>query len=101
MLNNERAKNPQPQSLGLGHIFGHTANQAGVGLGSGASCTGWVGSNIAAKRPSTANTASTIRVSAYPSFPSTRLDTMTVPAMATPNEEPRFETLRDRPDISP
>ena len=29
------------------------------------------------------------------------LDTMTVPAMATPNEEPKFETLRDRPDISP
>src|SRR5262245_66011916 len=26
---------------------------------------------------------------------------MTVPAIATPSEEPRFETLRDRPDISP
>ncbi|OQB76250.1 MAG: hypothetical protein BWX88_05365 [Planctomycetes bacterium ADurb.Bin126] len=26
---------------------------------------------------------------------------MTVPAMATPSDEPRFETLRERPDISP
>src|SRR5215470_888629 len=28
-------------------------------------------------------------------------ETMTEPAMAVPSEDPRFETLRDKPEISP
>src|SRR5262245_10497986 len=73
---------------------------AGLGSGRGAS-TGVTGSINAAAKPITANTARTIMARPYPWFPSTRGDTMTVPAIATPNEEPRFEILRDRPDISP
>src|SRR4029077_412915 len=44
---------------------------------------------------------STTSASAYPAFPVTSDETITVPAIATPNEEPRFDTLRDKPDISP
>ena len=30
-------------------------------------------------------------------FPETRFDTRIVPAIAVPNDDPRFETLRERP----
>ena len=34
-------------------------------------------------------------------FPSTMAETRMVPAIAVPNDEPRLETLRERPEISP
>jgi hypothetical protein len=34
-------------------------------------------------------------------FPEARSETRIVPAIAVPNEEPRFDTLRERPEISP
>src|SRR5262249_42606546 len=79
---------PRRQFVNLGYC-------AGVSMGA-------LGSSNAAIRPTTANTNSTVTARAYPSFGwDTRLETMTVPAIATPSDEPRFETLRDRPEISP
>jgi hypothetical protein len=40
-----------------------------------------------------------IIASAYERFPVTRLDTRIVPTIAVPKDEPRFDTLRDRPEI--
>ena len=42
-----------------------------------------------------------IIASAYDRLPVARTDTRIVPAMAVPKDEPRFEMLRDRPEISP
>lgn len=44
-----------------------------------------------------------IVIMAYPnaSFPIEEAETNTDPTNATPMEDPKFETLRERPDISP
>ena len=48
-----------------------------------------------------ANTASTITARAYPCIPGDQGRDDDGAAMATPSEEPRLETLRDRPEMSP
>src|ERR1700729_769284 len=48
-----------------------------------------------------ARTARTIIAATYVPFPDTRSETRIVPAIAVPNEEPRFEMLRESPEISP
>src|SRR4051794_3242440 len=63
---------------------------------------GVCGSFHAATRPTSEIRASTIIARAYDRpgvevIPATRI----VPPMAVPKDEPRFETLRDRPEISP
>ena len=46
-------------------------------------------------------TASAIIAHTYDLFPVATAETRMVPAIAVPREEPRFEMLRDRPEISP
>ena len=59
------------------------------------------GRRNAAASPNRLATPSTTIASAYEWFPSTILATRTVPATAVPSVEPRFETARERPEISP
>lgn len=61
----------------------------------------FLGKRNAATSPTTAKTVKTIIAHAYPSLPVAKLETITVPAIATPNDEPKLETLRDKPEISP
>src|SRR5919198_4983926 len=61
----------------------------------------FVGRKRAATKPMAAATAIAVIASAYERFPEARSDTRIVPAMAVPNDDPRFETLRDSPEISP
>src|SRR3954462_12232633 len=56
---------------------------------------------VAMPRPARAATARTIIAATYVPLPDARSDTRIVPAIAVPNDEPRLETLRDRPEISP
>jgi hypothetical protein len=52
-------------------------------------------------RPIRVNTSITVRATAN-GFPSGSFTaTRTEPTRAVPSDEPRFETLRDRPEISP
>jgi hypothetical protein len=59
------------------------------------------GSRAATARPTNARAASTTMATTYVPFPDARSETRIVPAMAVPKEEPRLETLRDSPEISP
>src|SRR5579884_2906735 len=72
----------------------------------GASVDGWVaigpgGSSTAAPSPSTAITTSAIR--ALPNGPAAGAlaATSTDPTIAVPSDDPRLDTLRERPEISP
>jgi hypothetical protein len=56
---------------------------------------------MAAASPTSARTARATIAITYEVFPEARSDTRIVPAIAVPNDEPRFETLRDSPEISP
>src|SRR6476659_7089205 len=62
---------------------------------------GFSGSRNEIPRPASDTTASTIIAATYVPLPDTRLETRIVPAIAVPNDEPRLDTARDRPDISP
>ena len=46
-------------------------------------------------------TAKATMAKAYDRSGEARPETRIVPAMAVPSDEPRFDTLRDRPEISP
>src|SRR3954452_2738814 len=74
--------------------FGYAA-----GVGSCSERTGWAGRNAAATSPTIPMHARTIIAAAYDVFP--RLETRIVPATAAPRDEPRLETERDKPEISP
>src|SRR5438034_11314457 len=58
------------------------------------------GSSHEAMSPIHANTPSTTTASPYSRLPAS-CATMIVPAIATPSDDPRFETLRDSPEIPP
>ena len=60
-----------------------------------------LGRRSAARSPRRANPTRTIIATTYDLVPSEMAETRIVPAMAVPNDEPRFETLRERPEISP
>src|SRR5205085_5708624 len=60
-----------------------------------------VGSRSAAPRPASPNTARATIAHAYPRLPGATTETRIVPAIAVPNDEPRLDTLRERPEISP
>src|SRR5512132_730866 len=47
------------------------------------------------------NPARTIIATAYDRVPVATTDTRIVPAIAVPKDEPRLDTLRERPEISP
>src|SRR6478672_9342606 len=64
-------------------------------------CPASLGSRSAATRPSRANPTSTIIATTYDLVPSETAETRIVPAIAVPNDDPRLETLRERPEISP
>src|SRR5947207_15369924 len=55
---------------------------------------------MAAPRPINPDRATTTIAHTYARFPVATTDTIIVPAIAVPNDEPRFETLRERPEIS-
>ena len=59
------------------------------------------GSRRAATSPMSPNTASAAIAQAYAVVPVATTETRMVPAIAVPNDEPRLETLRDSPEISP
>src|SRR5215216_2278810 len=59
------------------------------------------GRNIAAARPMSPTTIRATIPSASERLPVARIDTRIVPAIAVPKDEPRLDTLRDRPEISP
>src|SRR5256885_2077306 len=61
----------------------------------------FLGRRTAAARPRNAMIASAPIASAYDPFPDTTSETKIVPAIAAPKEEPRLETLRESPEISP
>ena len=67
---------------------------AGLRLGS-------AGRRRAATSPMSPNTASVAIAQAYAVVPVATTETRMVPAIAVPNDEPRLETLRDSPEISP
>lgn len=54
-----------------------------------------------ATRPMRPATASATIARAYERVPEARSETRIVPAIAVPKDEPRLDTLRDRPEISP
>ena len=57
------------------------------------------GRRAANTTPTTPATISTVIAAPYP--PLLRPATRIVPATAVPSDEPRFETLRERPEMSP
>src|SRR5436190_6843888 len=56
---------------------------------------------MAAPRPINPDRATTTIAHTYARFPVATTDTRIVPAIAVPNDEPRLDTLRERPEISP
>jgi hypothetical protein len=56
------------------------------------------GRNTAAPRPISPNTARETIAHAYAWFPVATTETRIVPAIAVPKDEPRLDTLRERPD---
>ena len=63
--------------------------------------SGLEGRSVPAPRPMRPIAANTNNANAYDRLPEARSETRIVPAMAVPREEPRLETLRDKPEISP
>src|SRR5262249_13848989 len=59
------------------------------------------GSNQAAPRPTSPNRARATIAHTYARFPVATTETRIVPAIAVPKDEPRLDTARDRPEISP
>ena len=59
------------------------------------------GRSIAAIRPINAITTTVISARPKVLFSGATDDTKTEPTIAVPSEDPRFEMLRDKPDISP
>src|SRR5881392_1538988 len=59
------------------------------------------GRNNAAPSPMSPKTMSAARAHAYARFPVATTEIRIVPAIAVPKEEPRLETLRESPEISP
>src|SRR4051812_21630862 len=59
------------------------------------------GRRSAATQPTTANAPTTVRAVRNGGLPRADAATSTEPAIATPSEEPRFDTLRDTPEMSP
>src|SRR5204862_160653 len=72
-----------------------------AGLAGCADGAGVFGRSVATATPARARTASTIIAMTYVVLPEARSETRIVPAIAVPNDEPRLEMLRDRPEISP
>jgi hypothetical protein len=60
-----------------------------------------LGRSNAATRPISPITVIVASEIANDLFPSATAEIRTDPAMAVPSEDPRFETLRDNPEISP
>src|SRR4029453_15354188 len=81
---------------------GYRAGSRGAGWLPAVAAAGARGRRAAATRPTRAITASRISGAAYelPGLDPSWTIRM-VPAIAAPREEPRFDTLRDRPEISP
>src|SRR6476661_3785808 len=61
----------------------------------------WAGRRNAATSPMSPNAARTISATAYDRVPRATTETRIVPAIAVPKVEPRLDTLRERPEISP
>src|SRR5580765_4932612 len=59
------------------------------------------GRSNAAPSPISPNRMREAIAQAYDRYPGATTDTMIVPAIAVPNDEPRLETLRESPEISP
>src|SRR5438552_12243437 len=62
---------------------------------------GLLGRKSAAASPTIAMAPKAIMASAYDRSGDVRPDTRMVPATAVPRDEPRLDTLRERPEISP
>src|SRR5207247_1203863 len=63
--------------------------------------SGLPGRRMAAPRPMSPNTATATIAHVYARFPVATTETRIVPAIAVPKDEPRLDTLRERPEISP
>src|SRR6266516_5498691 len=63
--------------------------------------SGLAGRSRAAPRPMSPNTATATIAHVYARFPVATTETRIVPAIAVPKDEPRLDTLRERPEISP
>src|SRR6185437_9717489 len=59
------------------------------------------GRSNAAPSPMSPNRTRETIAQAYDLYPGATTDTMIVPAIAVPNDEPRLDTLRESPEISP
>src|SRR4051794_1537462 len=76
-------------------------HMTGLGYSRSPAASRFVGRRTAAARPRHAMIASAPIASAYDPLPDATSETKIVPAIAAPKEEPRLETLRESPEISP
>jgi hypothetical protein len=74
---------------------------AKISAGAQAGRSSLEGRSNAAPSPMSPNRTRETIAQAYDRYPGATTDTMIVPAIAVPKDEPRLETLRESPEISP
>src|SRR4051794_28715462 len=93
----------KPKSPGSGNRrkSSCSAKRSGLSAMTQAGRSSFEGSSNAAPSPISPIRIREASAQAYDRYPGATTDTMIVPAIAVPNDEPRFETLRESPEISP
>src|SRR5215470_639458 len=92
---------PAFRSAGSSAGSGDQAAGAALEPAGSAASTGWRGMRTARTKPISVNTTIIVRATAKGLPSGSFTATMTEPTRAVPNDDPRLETLRDRPEMSP
>src|SRR4029077_3129561 len=91
----------KPKSPEIMMLRGAERNSGDDSAGAQAGRSSLEGRSNAAPSPMSPIRTRETSAQAYDRYPGATTDTMIVPAIAVPNDEPRLDTLRESPEISP